>query len=54
MTCRRLTPEEGYALREAHAKVVAAPRKDGEQPTLPDLIIKPDIVAPGHHLVSDA
>ena len=35
---RRLTPEEGYALREAHAKVLAAPRKGDEQPSLPDLI----------------
>jgi hypothetical protein len=35
---RRLTPEEGYALREAHAKVLAAPRQNGAQPTLPDLI----------------
>ena len=35
---RRLTPEEGYALREAHAKVLAAPTATGLQPTLPDLI----------------
>jgi hypothetical protein len=35
---RRLTPEEGYALREAHAKVLAGPRPAEAQPTLPDLI----------------
>lgn len=35
---RRLTPEEGYALREAHTKVLTARRPNGVQPALPDLI----------------
>jgi hypothetical protein len=35
---RRLTPEEGYALREAHTQVLGQPRGQGQQPTLPDVI----------------
>jgi hypothetical protein len=35
---RRLTPEEGYALREAHTQVLARPRAKAEQPTLRDVI----------------